>query len=86
MTARSSLTIELNQDIEAKLSQLAQATHRSRSELASAALTTYVEREFRAIDGIHQGLADLESGDLVDHEEAMSELDAVIEAAEAARL
>jgi predicted transcriptional regulator len=86
MAARSSLTIELDQDIEAKLSQLAQATHRSRNDLANAALTTYVEREFKAINGIHQGLADLESGDLFDLEEAMAELDAMIEAAEAARL
>ncbi|NBB50192.1 ribbon-helix-helix protein, CopG family [Rhizobium sp. CRIBSB] len=86
MAARSSLTIELNQDIEAKLSKLAEATQRSRGEVANTALTLYVEREFRTIEAIRQGLVDLEKGDLVDHEDAMSELDAVIEAAEAARL
>lgn len=86
MAAGSSLTIELNQEIEAKLAELAEATQRSRGEVANAALTLYVEREFRTIEAIRQGLVDLEKGDLVDHEDAMSELDAVIEAAKAARL
>lgn len=83
---RSSVTIELSQDIDIKLTRLAEATRQSRAELVGAALSSYVEQELRVIDGIKQGLADIASGDLVDHEEAMAELDAVIDAAEATRL
>lgn len=83
---RSSVTIELSDDIESKLTRLAEATRVSRAELAGAAVTAYVEHELRVIDGIRQDLADIDSGDLVDHDEAMAELDAVIDAAEATRL
>jgi predicted transcriptional regulator len=82
----SSVTIELSADIEAKLTRLAEATRQSRTELVDAALSSYVEHELRAVDGIKQGLADITNGDLVDHEEAMAELDAVIDAANVPRL
>ena len=86
MATGSRLTIELNQDVEAKLLKLSAATDRSQAELANVALTSYLDRELKTVDGIRRGLADIESGDLVDHDKAMDELEAVIEAAEAARL
>ncbi|MFN3501595.1 MAG: CopG family ribbon-helix-helix protein [Allorhizobium sp.] len=86
MATGSHLTIELNQDVEAKLLELSAATDRSQAELANVALTSYLDRELKTVDGIRRGLADIKSGDLVDHDKAMDELDAVIEAAEAARL
>jgi predicted transcriptional regulator len=39
------------------------------------------ERERETIEGIRRALADLEAGRVVSHEEAMAEIDAVIEAA-----
>ncbi len=82
----SSVTIELSKHIDAQLTRLAEATRQSRADVASAALASYVEHELQVIDGIRKGLADIDSGDLVDHDEAMAELDAVIDAAEATRL
>lgn len=85
MTARSSVTIELNLDLESKLARLSEATLQSRTELVSAALSSYVERELQFVDHVREGLADIEEGNLVDHEQAMAELDAIINSMEASR-
>jgi predicted transcriptional regulator len=81
MAAVASLTIELPADVAEKLGRLAEDTRRSRSVIASDALAAYVEQELRAIDGIRRGLDDVAAGRVIPHDEAMAEIDAVIEAA-----
>lgn len=79
MPASTTLTIRLSPDTKAKLARLAEGTRRSRAFLAGEAVAAYVERELAIAEGIERGLADVEAGRLVAHEEAMAELYAVIE-------
>lgn len=81
MTSSSTMTIRLTTDVKDKLQRLAHDTRRSRSYLAAEAISAYVERELEIIEGIQRGLADVEAGRVVPHDEAMAELDEVIDAA-----
>ncbi len=81
MTASTTMTIRLDPQLKAKLGRLADATRRSRSFLAAEAVETYVDRELAIIEGIERGLADVEVGRTVSHEEAMATLRQVIDAA-----
>ena len=79
MPASTTMTIRISPDVKAKLGRLAQGTRRSRAFLASEAVEAYVDRELEIIDGIQRGLADVAAGRMVPHDEAMAELQAVID-------
>jgi predicted transcriptional regulator len=81
MTASTTMTIRLDPQLKAKLGKLADGTRRSRSFLAAEAVETYVDRELAIIEGIERGLADVEAGRTVSHEDAMVSLRRVIDAA-----
>ena len=81
MTASTTMTIRLDPQLKAKLGKLADGTRRSRSFLAAEAVETYVDRELAIIEGIERGLADVEAGRTVSHEDAMASLRQVIDAA-----
>jgi len=46
---------------------------------AAEAVETYVDRELAIIEGIERGLADVEAGRTVSHEDAMASLRQVID-------
>ena len=79
------MTIRLNDQLKQKLERLSESTNRTEDDLAAEAVAAYVDREFKIIEGIQRGLADVDAGRLVPHEQAMARLDAVIEAAERRR-
>ena len=81
MAASTTMTIRLDPQVKEKLGRLAEGTKRSKSFLAGEAVGAYVDRELAIIDGIQRGLADMEAGRVVPHEDAMAELQAVIDAA-----
>jgi predicted transcriptional regulator len=81
MTASTTMTIRVSAETKEKLGKLAHDTRRSKSFLAAEAVSAYVERELEIIEGIQRGLADVEAGRVVPHDEAMAEIYAVIEAA-----
>jgi len=83
MSDSTTMTIRLSSDLKDKLDRLAQGTRRSKSFLAAEAVSAYVDRELEIIEGIRQGLADVEAGRTVSHEEAMAEIDAMLDAIEA---
>ncbi len=83
MSASTTMTIRLGTDVKEKLDRIASETNRSRSYLAAEAVASYVDRELEIIDGIRRGLADIDAGRLVAHDDAMDEIDAVIDAVEA---
>lgn len=85
MTASTTMTIRVSPETKRKLERIAGETRRSKSFLAAEAVSAYVERELEIIDGIRRGMADAEAGRVVSHEDAMAELHAVIDAAEAKR-
>ncbi|MGL4291189.1 MAG: CopG family ribbon-helix-helix protein [Phreatobacter sp.] len=81
--ASTTMTIRVPVALADKLGRLAHDTRRSRSFLAAEAVETYVNRELAIIEGIRAGLADTDAGRLVDHDDAMAEVDAAIESAKA---
>jgi predicted transcriptional regulator len=85
MAGSTTMTIRVSAEVKEKLGRLAQDTRRSRSFLAGEAVEAYVERELAIIEGVRRGLADVEAGRVVPHEEAMAELRAAIDAAQARR-
>jgi predicted transcriptional regulator len=72
------MTIRLAPEVKDKLGRLALGTKRSKSFLAAEAVGTYVDRELAIIEGIQRGLADVEAGRVVPHEDAMTEIRAAI--------
>jgi len=81
MADSSTMTIRVSADLKQQLDLLARETRRSRSFLAAEAVAAYVERESAIIEGIRQGLADVEAGHTVAHNLAMDELDAAVDEA-----
>ena len=85
MTASTTMTIRVSSETKLKLERIAADTRRSRSFLAAEAVSAYVDRELEIIEGIKRGVADAATGRVMPHDEAMAEIDAIIEAAEAKR-
>jgi predicted transcriptional regulator len=81
MPASTTMTIRISGDVKAKLDRIAADTRRSKSFLAGEAIAAYVDRELEIIGGVKRGLADMEAGRLVPHEEAMDQIYAAIDAA-----
>lgn len=69
----ATMTIRLPAEVKEKLEHLAAATRRSRSFLAAEAVTAYVEHELQIVESLQQGLADVEAGRVVPHEQVMAE-------------
>ena len=85
MAGSTTMTIRLDPEVKEKLGRIARDTRRSRSFLAAEAVAAFVDRELEIIDGIQRGLADMETGRVVPHEDVVAESRAVIEAAKAAK-
>ncbi|WP_040592766.1 CopG family ribbon-helix-helix protein [Mesorhizobium metallidurans] len=85
MTASTTMTIRVSSETKLKLERIAADTRRSKSFLAAEAVSAYVDRELEIIEGVKRGVADAVAGHVVPHDEAMAEIDAIIEAAEARR-
>ncbi|MER9754886.1 CopG family ribbon-helix-helix protein [Mesorhizobium sp. M0166] len=85
MTANATITIRVSSETKLKLEQIAAVTRRSKSVLAAEAVSAYVDRELEIIEGIKGGMADAAAGRVMSHDEAMAEIDAIIQAVEAKR-
>ena len=85
MTTSTTMSIRLSSETKAQLGLLAIATRRSKSFLAAEAVAAYVAREQAIIAGIERGLADMKAGNMVPHDAAMAELDALIDGIEQAK-
>jgi predicted transcriptional regulator len=71
--------------VKEKLDRIAAGTRRSKSFLAGEAVAAYVDRELEIMEGVKRGMMDAEAGRVVPHDEAMAEIYAVIDAAQAKR-
>ncbi|CAN7609536.1 CopG family ribbon-helix-helix protein [Pararhizobium sp. LjRoot238] len=85
MAGSSTMTIRVSTEVKAKLERLADDTRRSKSFLAGEAVSAYVERELAIIEGIKRGMADVEGGRVVAHDDAMAEVYAAIDDVKAGR-
>lgn len=81
----TTMTIRVPTEVSQKLSRLAEGTDRSRSYLAAAAVSAYVDRELAIIEGIQQGLADVAAGRVSSHEDVMAEAKQIISQAREAK-
>ena len=72
------VTVRMGRDVKARLEELARHTNRSKSFLANQAISNYVERELAIVEGIKRGMADVEAGRTVTHEEATRRIMATI--------
>ena len=79
MADSTTMSIRLSSETKAQLGLLATATRRSKSFLAAEAVAAYVARERAIIEGIERGLVDMRSGNIIPHDVAMAELDAMID-------
>ena len=78
MSKSETITIRVSSDLRAKLELLAESTNRSKSFLAGEAVSRFVESEAQIVEGIKEGLADIEAGRVVPHEQAMKRIRATI--------
>lgn len=63
------LTVQLDSSLKEKFEALARRTQRSKSELVAEAIAAYVDLDEWQIAEIEAGLAELEEGRIVSHEE-----------------
>lgn len=75
------MTIPVSPDVEDERGQLADDARSSQPDLAAEAISNSAEREREIIRGIQRGLADVEAGRVIPHDEAMDQIDAIVSAA-----
>ena len=78
MAATETMTIRVSAETKRKLERIAAGTRRSKSFLAGEAVSAYVDRELEIIEGIKRGLADVEAGRIVPHDEVMADARRII--------
>ncbi|SDH71100.1 CopG family ribbon-helix-helix protein [Bosea robiniae] len=78
MPATETMTIRVSAETKRKLERIAAGTRRSKSFLAGEAVSAYVDRELEIIEGIKRGLADVEAGRVVSHDEVMADARRII--------
>ena len=74
MAGTTSLSFRVSEETAERLDALAEATDRPRSWLLEQALESYLEVQAWQVEHIRQGLADLEAGRTVPHEEVVEML------------
>ncbi|HQT32099.1 MAG TPA: ribbon-helix-helix protein, CopG family [Thiobacillus sp.] len=67
--ATSVLTLRIDESIKARLDELAQATHRSKSFLAEEAIVRYLELEAWQVGEIRQAIQEADQGDFAEPSE-----------------
>ncbi len=73
---KGSITVRTDPDTIERLDKLAVALDRSRNYLVNQALKAYLDEQAWQIEEINAGLAELERGEGVPHEQAMAEMEA----------
>jgi predicted transcriptional regulator len=80
-TQSETVTVRISPETKSRLEALAEHTRRTKSFLAGEAIADYVERELAIVEGIKRGLADIEAGRTVPHEEVKKRVMAAIKRA-----
>lgn len=75
------VTVRMPKSLRDRLEALSTETRRSKSFLGMEAIQDYVDTEEEIVLGIKRGLADIEAGRTVPHEEAMRRIRSTIDAA-----
>ena len=80
MSSRTTITIEIRQDVKDQLDALASGADRSSQHLAEEAVTAFVEEELALRQSIEDSLADGRTGNVVSHGDAIADMHAMIAA------
>ena len=80
MSSRTTMTIEIRQEVKDQLDALASGGDRSSQHLAEEAVTAFVEEELALRQSIEESLADGRSGNVVSHADAIADMRAMIAA------
>lgn len=81
MSETGTLSVRLQNTTKEQLGRLAAYTSRTKSFLASEAITAYVARELDIVEGIERGIEDMKAGRTVSHADAMARLRSTVEVA-----
>ena len=65
--ASATMTVRLDSQLKGRLDKLAGLTHRSKSFLAAEAISEYIAIQEWQISEIKNGIAEADSGQLIDH-------------------
>ena len=79
MTQSTTLTVRLSNDVKDQLGRLAEGTRRTKSFLAAEAIEAYVREQLEIVEGIQRGLDDVRAGRLVPHDQAMQQIQDIID-------
>lgn len=75
-----SITIRIDEETADQIDRLADAMDRSRAWIAGAALKRYLLDESRWLADVQAGMAELDRGEGIPHEDVMAEMRAKIDA------
>lgn len=81
MSSRTTLTIEIRQDVKDQLDALASGVDQTSQHLAEEAVTAFVEQELALRQSVEQGLTEGREGNVVAHVDVIAEMRAMIDAA-----
>ncbi|MBI5604138.1 MAG: ribbon-helix-helix protein, CopG family [Deltaproteobacteria bacterium] len=74
MAKTSLISVRMPERLAERLENLAKATDRSKSYLASMAIEEFIAVQEWQVQAIREGIAEAEAGKLVGHEKALKEL------------
>lgn len=74
MTKASLISVRMPERLAERLENLAKATDRSKSYLATIAIEEFVAVQEWQVQAIQEGMAEAEAGKLVGHDKALKEL------------
>ena len=76
--ADTTFSVRLPEEVHTLLGSLSKSTNRSKNFLAREAITRFVQSEAEIVESIKRGMADIEAGRVVPHDEVMRQMKATI--------
>ncbi len=73
--ASDTMEIQLTEQEQAKLRDLAQRTGRSTQDVLREAIDSFLQQEIEFVEAVEKGLASLDRGEYIAHEEVISRID-----------
>ena len=74
----ATITIRTDNELAAKVAELATAMDRSRNWVIEDALRNYVEIQAWQIEGVHEAIRSMDAGEGIPHKEAMVQMEALL--------
>jgi len=69
------MEVYFNADTQAKLEQFAATTGKNAAQLVEETVTRLVERRAKFLEGVDEGIAAADRGDLIEHDDVVNRID-----------